>query len=50
MDIPSADMLDHRALGGYLGGVLGEDGVLDEFLFIVKEESELRPDLIWLGS
>lgn len=49
IDTPSADMRDHRALGGNLGGVLGEDGVLDEFLFIVKEEAELRPDLIRLG-
>lgn len=46
IDRPSADMLDHRALGGNLGGVPGEDGELDEFLFIVMEEMELRPDLI----
>lgn len=46
IDSPSADMPDHRALGGNLGGVLGEDGVLDEFLFIVVEKTELRRDLL----
>lgn len=46
IDSPSADMPDHRALGGNLGGVKGETGVLDEFPFIVVEEAELRRDLI----
>lgn len=45
-DSPSVEMLDHRARGGNRGGALGDAGVLDEFLFIVVEEAELRLDLI----